>query len=244
MKRIFDLVRLGAGVLAFCLLFAFTTLWMRGARLPAVATVAAGDERPVFVLDAGHGGEDGGAVGANGVLEKDLNLAVTCMLGDMLQAAGQRVVYTRTEDRLLYTEEQNIRGQRKNYDLRNRLVIARGQKNAVFVSIHMNSFSDARYSGLQVYYGKGHAGSHLLAEGIQAAVRTDLQPDNSRTVKAAGSSIYLLAHADMPAVLIECGFLSNPTECQKLSEQDYQRQLSFSIFCAMMEYISQDGGQT
>ena len=244
MKKAWRYLRLGAGLLAFCLIFSATVFFMRGAfalAQPAAAEPAAG---VVFVLDAGHGGEDCGALGADGTQEKQLNLAITQMLGELLTAAGQRVVYTRTEDKLLYTEEQNIRGQRKMYDLRNRLEIAEGQSGAVLVSIHMNKFTDPQYSGLQVYYGKAAAGSRLLAEKIQATVRADLQPTNRRTTKAAGEEIYLLHRASMPAVLIECGFLSNPAECQKLSDKNEQKRLSFSIFCAMMEYISEDGGQT
>ena len=232
-----------AGVLCFCLLFYSVASFM-GSTMGATAPAAQSVSQLVLVLDAGHGGEDGGAVGADGTQEKKLNMAVTRMLGGLLEAAGYTVVYTRTEDKLLYTEAQNIRGQRKMYDLRNRLAIAEGQDRAILVSIHMNKFTDPQYSGLQVYYGKQAASSRSLAERIQAAVRGDLQPSNRRTVKAAGEEIYLLHRASMPAVLIECGFLSNPEECARLLQEDYQKQLSFSIFCAMMEYISQDGGQT
>lgn len=209
---------------------------MRQAAAQPAATVPA----PLtFVLDAGHGGEDGGAVGVNGVYEKDLNLRITVALGHLLEEAGYTVVYTRTEDRLLYTPEQDIRGQRKMYDLRNRLDIAEAQEGAVLISIHMNKFSAARYSGLQVYYSQNEAGSRILADKIQSTVKADLQPANSRAIKAADENIYLLHHATLPAVLIECGFLSNPAECEKLSTEDYQKALSFSIFCGIMEYIEQ-----
>ena len=189
-----------------------------------------------FVLDAGHGGEDSGAIGVNGALEKNLNMEVTLLLGDLLKEAGYRVVYTRTEDRLLYTEEQNIAGQRKTYDLKNRLAVAAAEENAVLVSIHMDKFSSPSASGLQVHYA-GIGDSRLLADKIQNRVRADLQPNSRRAIKAASEDIYLLHHATTPAVLIECGFLSNPEECKKLCEKDYQRQLSFSIFCGMMEYM-------
>lgn len=189
-----------------------------------------------FVLDAGHGGEDSGAIGVNGALEKNLNMEVTLLLGDLLKEAGYRVVYTRTEDRLLYTEEQNIAGQRKTYDLKNRLAVAAAEENGVLVSIHMDKFSSPSASGLQVHYA-GVGDSRVLADKIQNRVRADLQPNSRRTVKAAGEEIYLLYHSTTPAVLIECGFLSNPEECKKLCEKDYQRQLSFSIFCGMMEYM-------
>lgn len=239
MKMPCSFIRVAGGILLFCLLFAGVTSFMRGA-LPLARPVSGeGGEGPVFVLDAGHGGEDAGALGVDGTREKDLNLAVTQLLGELLTAAGQRVVYTRTEDRLLYTEAQNIRGQRKMYDLRNRLALAEETPGAILVSIHMNKFPAPQYSGLQVYYGTGDANSRLLAETIQNGVRADLQPQNKRACRAAGEEIYLLHRATMPAVLIECGFLSNPAECQKLSDKDYQRQLSFSIFCAMIEYIEQ-----
>ncbi|MBQ8858464.1 MAG: N-acetylmuramoyl-L-alanine amidase [Clostridia bacterium] len=224
--------------LSFLLFFSFfvhTGLWLLrvdGERAEPTSAAAA----VTFVLDAGHGGEDSGAVGVNGVLEKNLNMEVTLLLGDLLKEAGYRVVYTRTEDRLLYTEEQDIAGQRKTYDLKNRLAVAAAEENAVLVSIHMDKFSSAGASGLQVHYA-GVGDSRVLADKIQSRVRADLQPDSRRTIKAADEDIYLLYHATTPAVLIECGFLSNPEECQKLCEKDYQRQLSFSIFCGMMEYM-------
>ncbi len=208
----------------------------RGAE--AVGTDAAPARAAVtVVLDAGHGGEDGGAVGQNGVLEKDLNLRIALMLGEQLEAAGVHVVYTRRDDRLLYTAEQNIPGKRKQYDLRNRLSLARAQEGAVLVSIHMNQFSASRYSGLQVYYATADERSRALAQCMQETVRRTLQPENRRQIKAGDSSIYLLDRADFPAVLVECGFLSNSEECARLSEEEYDRELSFSLFCAIMEYL-------
>ncbi len=206
----------------------------RAAARPAAVNM---DKKVTFVLDAGHGGEDGGAVGVNGVYEKDLNLRIAMALGKQLEEAGHSVVYTRTEDRLLYTAEQDIRGKRKMYDLRNRLAMAEAEENAVLISIHMNKFSSPRYSGLQVYYSKNHADSRILADRVQSTVKADLQPENNRAIKAADENIYLMNHAAMPAVLIECGFLSHAEECAKLSSEDYQKALSFSIFCGIMEYI-------
>lgn len=209
---------------------------------PSLPTINDGEKPAVtVVIDAGHGGEDGGAVGVDGVLEKDLNLSLATMLGQMLIEAGVRVVYTRTEDKLLYTEEQNIRGQRKVWDLKNRLLIAEKEENPIFVSIHMNKYPSAGVSGLQTYFG-GEEKSRMLALALQSKVQADFPTMKRRTPKAAGDSIYLLAHASCPAVLVECGFLSNPEECEKLSQKDYQRQLSFSLFCAMMEYIENDKG--
>ena len=191
------------------------------------------------VLDAGHGGVDGGAIGVNGSVEKDINLAVTLKIGRLLSEAGVRVVYTRQDDREVCSDEERDSGHRKMYDLKNRLAIAHATEGAVLVSIHMNTYSSPNCQGLQVYYAPVAPEGRILADKIQARVCADLQPNNHRTVKAAGESIYLLHHATCPAVLVECGFLSSPVECKKLSDKDYQRELSFSIFCAIIEYIEQ-----
>lgn len=220
-------------VLSSALLFG--ALARPGLCLPA----ATEQEKTVtVVIDAGHGGEDGGAVGVTGVLEKTLNLEIATAVGELLSEAGVRVVYTRTEDRLLYTEEQNIRGQRKLWDLKNRLAVAAGEENPLLLSIHMNKYPSESATGMQVYFAPG-AESRKMAVAIAGKVCADFPDMKRRVPKAAGDSIYLLAHASCPAVLVECGFLSNAGECQKLSDKDYQRRLSFSIFCAMMEYIEQ-----
>ncbi len=233
-----------AGVFFVLLLFLAAGLLLvaLGDRSEEHFRVTAAEVRPTVILDAGHGGEDGGAVGGNGVFEKDLNLTLAQTLADMLRAAGVEVVLTRTEDRLLYREEENIKGHRKEYDLKNRLSVAEKYPDAIFVSLHMNTFPVAKYSGLQVYYAARTEGSRELAECLQAAVRRDLQPQNERKTKPSDSSIYLLDRAVGQAVLVECGFLSNPEECRRLSEKDYQRQLCFSLFCGMMEYINQKEG--
>lgn len=221
-------------------LFCGIGVYFLSATLPALQSIAR-QSPPLVILDAGHGGEDGGAVGVNGVFEKDLNLTVAFMLADMLRAAGIEVILTRSEDKLLYTESENIKGHRKEYDLKNRLKIAKEHPDALFISIHMNTFPEEKYSGLQVYYAKGQEGSDALAKSIQTAVAVGVQPKNTRKTKPADSSIYLLHSAPCRAVLIECGFLSNYGECEALSEKDYQRRLCFSIFCGMMNYINQEG---
>ncbi|MBO5788324.1 MAG: N-acetylmuramoyl-L-alanine amidase, partial [Clostridia bacterium] len=147
-------------------------------------SVSGGESLPLVIIDAGHGGEDCGAIGVNGVYEKDINLAISFALGDWLSSVGYPVLFTRVEDKLLYTEEQNIKGQRKAYDLRNRLEIAQKHPGSIFVSIHMNSFSDGQYSGLQVWHNGGEL-SKSVAEGIQSTVRELLQKGNTRKVKTA-----------------------------------------------------------
>ena len=196
----------------------------------------------IIILDAGHGGEDSGAVGVNGALEKDINLQLALEIGRLLEERGYIVVYTRTDDRLLYTEEQNVKGIRKINDLKNRCKVAERYPDSVFVSIHTNSFGSSKYSGLQVYYSEKNDSSRILADAIQNKVKADLQKDNNRVTKAGGG-IYLLENMTNTAVLIECGFLTNKEECEKLSEKEYQKELSFSIVCGIIEYIDSQNNQ-
>ena len=195
----------------------------------------------VIIIDAGHGGEDPGAIGTTGAYEKDLNLAIALLLGEELKAKGYTVVYTRTEDKMLYLPEENIKGMRKISDLKNRCKITAEYADCIFISIHMNSYGASKYSGLQVYYADGNNESKALAYKIQNAVRKDLQPKNDRQIKS-GNSLYILENASGTAVLIECGFLSNENECKKLSQKEYQKELCFSISCAIIEYINEISG--
>ena len=199
---------------------------------------------PCIVLDAGHGGEDGGAVGVDGLLEKTVNLKVAQTMEDMFKLAGIPVVMTRTEDIMLHDPDAAIAGKRKMTDLRSRLKIAQNTPEGVLVSIHMNSFSQAKYCGLQVYYSKNHEDSAELAQTVQDKVRCYLQHDNQRKIKPADSSIYLLDHCDRPAVLIECGFLSNPDECALLGKDEYLGELSTVLFTAVCDYLSAGESRT
>ena len=165
------------------------------------------------VIDAGHGGRDGGAVSASGLLEKDLNLSVSFALNDILKLCGVNTVMTRSDDSLVCDEsDPSLKGKLKMTDLKNRLNIANENPDALFVSIHMNKFSVEKYSGLQVYFSPNNEQSVTLATSIQNKVAEILQKDNARKVKKAGSNIFLLDRITLPAVLIECGFLSNNSE--------------------------------
>lgn len=193
----------------------------------------------IVIIDAGHGGEDPGAVGDGNVYEKDLNLQIALEIGKALEEKGYIAVYTRTDDRLLYKEEENIKGIRKISDLKNRCEVASRYPESIFISIHMNSFGSSKYSGLQVYYQENSDESKNLASSIQGRVVNDLQKDNNRSVKE-GKGIYLLENISNTAVLVECGFITNQQECKKLLEKEYQKQLSFSIVCGIIEYIEKN----
>ena len=187
------------------------------------------------IIDAGHGGVDGGASGDDGTLEKELNLSVAKKLAALCETAGMNAVMTRTDDVLLGEESSP---HRKLDDLKARVDMGRDVENGIFLSIHMNKFPVGKYSGLQVYYSKNDVFSKDLAENIQATVKENLQTGNTRTVKQAGSEIYVLDNAFCPAVLVECGFLSNEEELLKLKDENYQKRLAVCIFAALANAVN------
>ena len=203
--------------------------------LPSSASEIGSIDKTV-VIDAGHGGEDGGTVGVSGTLEKNVNLSVSLYLKRLFELTDIRVVLTRNSDKLMYSEgEEN---HKKASDVRNRVKFTKQVENPVFVSIHQNSFPISKYSGLQVYYSENNTDSKALAEVIQSTNREFLRPDNYRKIKPAGNNIYVLRKLDCPAVLVECGFLSNEKEEQMLKNEDYQKKMSFVIFSSVVDYLT------
>lgn len=196
-------------------------------------------EITTVIIDAGHGGEDGGASSASGLVEKDVNLDISLTLCDMLTSCGVNVVMTRTNDRLLYDRNVDFKGRKKKLDLAARLAIADSTDNAIFVSIHMNSYTDPKYSGLQVWYSQNNPLSYSLAELVQGSNKLYLQPDNNRKTKAATSSIHLLYNATCPAILVECGFLSNTDEAELFETEEYRRRVAFMLFSSIVEFLNE-----
>lgn len=192
---------------------------------------------PTVIIDAGHGGEDGGAVGINGTCEKELNLAIALELDALLRAEGISTRLTRDGDYMLYDKFSNYSGHKKSQDLAARLAIANEYENAIFVSIHMNSFPQEKYSGLQVYYSENSTASKQLADIIQRLTAENLQPQNTRLTKASEGKIYLLKNIKLPAVLVECGFLSNSEECALLCRADYRHRLCMVLFSSVINYF-------
>lgn len=234
--------------LLFCLLFsaliggfAYFGASLSGRNEKISAEDASVHTRPIIVIDAGHGGEDGGASGEDGTKEKDLNLLVAWALSDILTAAGYDVRMTRTTDCLLYDlygDLTDYTGHKKTYDLRNRLRFTKEAGADLLISIHMNKFPQSQYSGLQVYYSTNAPESRIVAGVIRNYTKQYLQPQNERETKAATSSIYLLHRCDIPAVMVECGFLSNEEELSRLKDETYRRQLALVIACATAESLS------
>ena len=208
---------------------------MLGLQVPAVPTATAEKcklRRPRVLVDAGHGGEDGGAIGKNGTLEKDINLQIALPLGELLQLCGYDVSYTRTADCAIYDPSATTIREKKRSDMQNRLALYEQAEGVI--SIHENHFSGTQYCGTQVFYSPNAAGSAPLAAAIRESVLTLLQPQNKRELKKGGDSISLLHKTTVPAVLVECGFLSNETERQQLETPSYQRQMALAIAVGVM----------
>lgn len=195
-------------------------------------------EGKTIIIDAGHGAPDGGAVGDSGVLEKDLNLAVAQILQKFTESGGTRVLLTRSDDNGIYDISGSIKN-KKVSDIKNREKFMNETNADVFVSVHMNKFSEKQYSGPQVFYSVNDGDSKHLAECIQSNMIAALSPKSKRETKPADENIYLLKNATIPAVLVECGFLSNAEEEQKLKDENYQRKLAWAIYCGLIEYFNE-----
>ena len=192
---------------------------------------------PIVVIDAGHGGEDGGTVGINGCYEKDINLSVAKKLKSYLSSMGVRCVLTRNSDTLLYDRTADYEGRKKHLDMLERLRITNSYENAIFVSIHQNAFTQEKYSGLQIYYSENNESSLSIAKSIEQGIKEILQVQNNRVAKASGGNIYLLEELNCPAILIECGFLSNANECELLCSEEYQSKLCAIISKEISKFI-------
>jgi len=192
---------------------------------------------PVILVDAGHGGEDGGAVGLNGIIEKNINLPIALKLDEFLRAMGYQTQMTRTTDTSIHDATAASLRERKRTDIHNRFhMIETLRDTDLFVSIHQNKFPARDPHGTQVFYSKNHPRSQILAASIQQSVVKLLQPDNARQIKTSGEEIYLLHHARIPAVLVECGFISNPGDAELLVQDDYQNQIAFAIACGILDF--------
>ena len=191
------------------------------------------DQRITVILDAGHGGIDSGA-NVGEVFEKNLNLQIVQEIERFIKLYDVDVVLTRTSDSLLADIDSK---NKKREDLLNRVKVANEYESPVFISIHMNKFPQSKYKGLQVFYSNNNPYSEALALKLQSNNKLLLEPYNERSVKRAGTSIYVLDRLRCPAVMIECGFISNEDDIQKLSDTNYQKKLAFVIASTIIEYL-------
>lgn len=231
-KRILALALVaGIGVGAF-------RLAVRKQEDAAVYTFSTAKNVPVIVLDAGHGGMDGGCSSAAGVPEKGINLNVLLNLRDLLSVSGYEVVVTRDTDRSIHDSGIEGIANQKSSDMDNRLAIFNERSNAVCISIHQNQFTDPKYSGAQMFYAPTNKDSERLAQKLQGSFHTLLQPDNDREIKQCGKELFLCYFSKNPTVMVECGFLSNPEEAARLTDEAYQRQVAFTIYAGLQEYLA------
>ncbi len=190
------------------------------------------------IVDAGHGGDDGGAIGIDETVEKDINLDIALKLEKILKFYGFNVIMTRTQDVMTCDDGLDSLRKRKISDIHNRFELMRKNPDAIFISVHQNKFEDSSQHGTQVFYSGNDERSKELAEAIQTSVTLTLQRKNDRVVKKSGSGIYLLYHAKIPAVLVECGFISNSDEVKKLKDESYRMKLAILIADGLLKYLS------
>ncbi len=217
-----------------CFVVAAVAVSFRNSTIPAVSS-SVEEGRRTIVIDSGHGGADGGCVGVNGCIEKDINLAIAKDLAELLKLSGFNVVMTRSEDISLHSDGvEGLRNQ-KISDMENRLKIIQSYPESLFVSIHQNQYTEPEYFGAQMFYTTNNPGNFKLAQIMQECF-AELQPENDREIKLIDNDLYLFKNTQQLAVLAECGFLSNTNDAANLSDSEYQKKVAFTIYKGIMKY--------
>ena len=222
------------------MLFRSVCVLFSGICVSSIGSKKTAQKLPTIIVDAGHGGADGGAVANDGTAEKVINLQIAKKVESLCRLFGYDVIMTRQDDDAVCDEGLSTLRQKKVSDIKNRFKLMQDNPDALFVSIHQNKYSDSSQSGTQVFYSPNNSSSMFLAECIQNSISSSLQPDNRRMTKKCGSSVYLLYHARSTAVMVECGFVSNDGELKKLKNEDYQKQMALAIVSGINDYISNE----
>lgn len=193
-----------------------------------------------IVIDAGHGGIDGGAVAKDGSVEKDINLSIAKYLESYLVQSGAKVIMTRTQDISLHSRDAQTVNEKKKSDLLKRKEKVTSSGADLFVSIHQNYFTESKYRGAQTFYEPKSPQSKTAALIIQNSLKDNADNSNLRLPMQINSSKMLFNDLKLPSVLIECGFLSNPEEAKMLSKKEYQQKLAFSIYLGIIQYFDKE----
>ncbi len=193
---------------------------------------------PLIILDAGHGGIDGGCTSADGIPEKGINLSIMLRLRDILEVFGYDVKVTRDSDRSIHDDGTEGIAAQKSSDMDNRLEIFNSSDDAVCISIHQNQFPESEYSGAQMFYSNSNKSSERLAQALQDSFHSNLQPENNREIKLCGKELFLCYFSKNPTVMAECGFLSNPDEAELLNTEDYQEKTALTLFCGINNFVN------
>lgn len=227
MKRLIILVLLLSCVVSGCTVF-------------SSAKRVSKAQESLLIIDPGHGGEDGGAVGADGSKESEINLAVALKMDALCGFLGVESVMTRYSESLDYPKSATTIRAKKIADQKARIELINSAPNAVLISVHQNTYPSAKPSGGQALYGKVE-GSQALAELIQSNITLSIDADNTRAAAKISDDIYLMKKAECPAVLVECGFMSNPVELELLKTEEYQAKLAAVFVASYTQFISETG---
>ena len=201
-----------------------------------VATMSVPVTNRTIIVDAGHGGEDGGAVSSNGVSEAQINLSIALKLQNLLEQSGATVVLTRSDDNAIYDIDSKTLRQKKNSDLKNRVKIGKTSSADIFVSIHLNKIEQSQYYGWQTFFKDGNEQGKKLATCIQENLNEAIQKEN-KIAPLKISDIYIIKNVEIPTTIVECGFLSNPEEEKQLQTDEYQNKLVWGIYNGIMDYF-------
>lgn len=189
------------------------------------------------ILDAGHGGLDGGAVSSDGICEAPITLAIAQQTQLVMRLFGLHPLMTRNDEKSLNFDANASIRENKRKDLESRLQVMREYSNVPFFSIHLNQYPDSKYHGAQVFFSENSREGPVLARVLQERLRMTLDPSNARVCKPAPEGVFLMKNAPSPAVTIECGFLSNPEELRLLQQQAYQTKIAISILCGYFDFV-------
>lgn len=203
----------------------------------AISTMALPVTNKTIVIDAGHGGEDGGATSENGISEAQINLKIALNLQKLLEQSGANVILTRSDENAIYDLDKKTLREKKVSDIKNRVKIGNNSSADIFVSIHLNKIPQNQYSGWQTFYKDGNEQRKELATSIQNNLNETIQKENKR-VPMKISNVYIIKQVEIPTAIVECGFLSNPEEEQILQQEIYQEKLAWGIYNGIIEYFN------
>lgn len=221
-------------IMGVMLLVSMLFVGREAARYVTGQNVKVQKDGPCVVIDAGHGGDDPGKVGINGAQEKDINLQIALLVKTFLEQNGVNVVMTREDEDGLYDRSAS---NKKVQDMKNRIALIEETAPDIVVSIHQNSYPEEYVHGAQVFYYDGSSQGKELAEVLQRQLIEKADPDNTRQVKA-NDSYYLLKKTSVPIVIVECGFLSNQAEAEKLCTPEYQERIAWAVHMGILEYLN------
>ncbi len=225
-------------VIIFTFVFTFVTCVGINYMMRDVVDISSSisSNRVNLVIDAGHGGIDAGTIGVDNANEKDINLSIALMLYDFAMVSGISSFLVRDGDYLVYSDNDD----KSRSDLYNRMDYINSIENSSLISIHQNHFQDSSEWGMQIWYSPNDDKSKIMADNILEITKSNLQSDNTRLNKKSDSSYYLLYKAQVPSIMVECGFMSNSDENKKLQDNKYQKQLAYSIMLGFSEYITEE----